>query len=500
MFSRSMLAAAPLLLLVPSTSSAQGALPAVSVESLRRHIEVLASDAYEGRKPGTAGETKTLTYISSQLAAIGLEPAAGNGSWYQPVGLVTREPSGHRALWSAEGRPLPFDQANLILIGRGTSERLENAPVYFAGHGFVSPDGRVNQLTGADLKGAVALIFYDAPDVPNFPSYADRVKAVTAAGASAVIGIIGDEVPWSAITASYRAGQNRLQDEPTTQVQGAMPLPEASRLIDQSGTNFEQLLNSAPGPQFKAVRLPTRLTLDVSTYVHAYTSHNVIGRLRGSGGSGESVLYLGHWDHLGICRPEGEADRICNGAVDNASGIGMLIETVRSLAKGPRPARDILVMGTTAEEMGLLGAEYFSRNPVVPLKSIVAAINVDTVAIAGKGEAVAILGRGTTPLDPFVDETARELGRTIDVDMEANAFIPRQDGWALTRAGVPSIMTGGSFSNMTKLGAFLSGPYHKPNDELANGIQLEGAAEDTDLLIALGRKLAEPKVYRPAPR
>ena len=501
MFSRVMLAAAPLLVLLSSTVQAQAPRPpGVSVESLRGHIEVLASDAYEGRKPGTAGERKTLAYISSQLAAIGFEPAGANGSWYQPVGLVTRQPSGHRALWNAQGRQLPFNQSNLILIGREASEALKNAPVYFVGHGFVSADGKINQLAGADLKGAVALILNEGPLVPNFPSYSDRVKAVTAAGAAAVIGIIGDEVPWSAITASYRAGQNRLQVEPTAQVLGAMPLAEAARLIDQSGNDFGQLLNSGPGPQFKAVRLPLRLSLDVSTYVNAYTSHNVIGRLRGSGRTGESLLYLGHWDHLGICRPEGEADRICNGAVDNASGIAMLIEAARSLARAPRPIRDILFMGTTAEEMGLLGAEYFGRNPVVPLKSIVAAINVDTVAIAGRGEPVAIVGRGTTALDPIVDETARELGRAVDPDTEANAFIPRQDGWALTRVGVPSIMVGGSFSNMSKLGTFLSGPYHKPNDELASGIELGGAAEDTDLLIALGRKLADPKVYRPATR
>jgi Zn-dependent M28 family amino/carboxypeptidase len=244
--------------------------------------------------------------------------------------------------------------------------------------------------------------------------------------------------------------------------------------------------------------VPLKLTasLDVSTEVRPYTSHNVVGRLRGSGETGESVLYLGHWDHLGICRPETAKDRICNGAVDNASGIAMLIETARALAEGPRPARDILFMGTTAEEMGLLGADYFGQNPTVPLESLVAAINLDTVAVAPAGEPVAIIGRGTTPLDSLVDATARELGREIDTDDEANVMIQRQDGWMLARAGVPTVMVGGSFSDMKVLRDFLGGPYHKPEDDLDHPLVLEGAAEDAELLIALGRKLADPEQYR----
>jgi Zn-dependent M28 family amino/carboxypeptidase len=172
-----------------------------------------------------------------------------------------------------------------------------------------------------------------------------------------------------------------------------------------------------------------------------------------------------------------------------------MIEIARALSRGVRPERDLLFMGTTAEESGLLGAEWFGAQPTVPLKSLVAAINIDTVAIAPAGEPVAIVGRGTTPLDPVVDATARELGRTVDADEEANAFIQRQDGYVLTRAGVPTVMVGGSFSNMGKLGAFLSGPYHKPEDDLSRPIELGGAVEDTNLLIALGRKLADPKLY-----
>ena len=484
MISRLLFAAAPLALFLSSNVQARN--PAVTVEAMRRHIDVLASDAYEGRKPGTAGENKTILYIARQLQALGLEPAAGNGSWYQPVGLVERKPFAHRLIWTANGAPVEFDQNDAVLIGRDPVERLDNAPVHYVGY------GRAEELAGVDLAGSVALVLYDAPEQqPSFPSFTDRVKTVAAAGAAAVIGI-GEDVPWSAIKTVFERGQTRLQREPVAPIQGAMPLAVGAKLVEAAGGRLD--------PAMKPVRLDLRASIDVSSQVNAYTSHNVIGGLKGRGGSGESVLYLGHWDHLGVCRPDDPIDKICNGAVDNASGIAMLIEIARHVSRGPRPQRDLLFMATTAEEMGLLGAEYFAASPSVPLKSIVAAINIDTVAIHPAGEPVAIVGRGTTPLDPIVDATARELGRTVDSDLEANAFVHRQDGWELTRAGVPTAMVGGSFSNMATLGAFLSGPYHKPDDDLARPIQLDGAAEDADLLIALGRKLADPAVYRPSGR
>jgi hypothetical protein len=500
MFFRLLLAAAPFLALSSAALHAQAAPPApVTEQDLRRHIEVLASDAFEGRMPGTAGETKTLAYLSQQMAAAGLEPAAAPGRWYQPVGIVTRRPFAHRVSWIVNGAPTDFDQANGIFIGDDASERIEGAPVWFVGHGAVLKDKKVDQLAGADLKGAVALVLFDAPKIADFPSYAERVKAITDAGAAAVIGVVSDDIPWSSVTSSYTAGQHKLQSEAVPPVQGAMPLAAAARLVSEAGGNFEALLGQ-PGPSFKPVRLKLRASLDVSTRIHAYTTHNVIGRLRGTGGSKESLLYLAHWDHMGICRPEGAADRICNGAVDNASGLAMLLETALHLSRGPRPARDILFMGTTSEEIGLLGAQHFANEPSVPLASIVAALNLDTVAVAPAGGKVAILGRGTTALDPIIDETARQLGRVPDTDREESSFINRQDGWALSRAGIPAVMVGGSFADMGTLGAFLGGAYHKPEDDLAHPIQLGGAAEDTQLLIALGRKLADPQIYRPAAR
>ena len=504
MFRKLIRGAAPFLLFLASAAPAQTD-PPVTPADLLRHIEVLASDAYEGRAPGTPGERRTIDYIAEQLRARGVEPAGEGGTWFQPVALVQRETRSHTVVWSANGRALPFDQEQIVLQGRDPQIRLADAPVAFVGHGVRLPERGIDQLAGADLRGAVALILYDGPDVPGFPSFTQRVRTVTEAGAGAIVALTGADVQWSFIARNYRRPGTRLASQSVAPVIGAMPLATAQRLIGAAGGDLGRLLNDQPGSSFRAVTLPIRATIDITTEVRPYTSHNVVGRIAGSEPQRgrlvpESVLYLGHWDHFGLCRAEGEPDRICNGAVDNASGIAMMIEIAGRLARQPHPPRDILFLATTSEEVGLLGAEHFARNPLVPLASIAAAMNLDTVALHHAGEPVFVIGRGIPALDAAIDATVAAMGRRLDPDDDAAAYTQRQDGWALARAGVPAVMLGGAFSNAAMLNAFLEGPYHGPEDEVGPGLILDGAAEDADLLIALGRRLADPAVYqRPAP-
>ncbi|HEX8240376.1 MAG TPA: M28 family peptidase [Allosphingosinicella sp.] len=468
----------------------------VSPEALRRHIDVLASDSFEGREPGTAGEQKSIAYIAGQMRSFGLEPAGPRNSWYQPLEVKGRRPGDQSSVWQVRGNKrqrIELGRDELILLGRSGRESLAQAPVVFAGHGAVIAEKGIDQLAGADLKGAVVLILYDAPEAAGFPSYSERVEAVAAAGAAAVIGIIGAELPWPVVQRLYDAGQRRLAIHDPAPIAGAMSQSAAQSLMSAAGTDFAALL-ATPGPSFVPVPLKLRATFEVATAIETVRTNNVVGRVRGSDGGGESLLYLAHWDHLGLCEAE-STDRICNGAVDNASGVAALLEIARAFGRGHRPRRDILFLATTAEEMGLLGAEYFASRPTVPLRSIVAAINMDTLAIAPKGEKVAVMGRGHAALDALIDRTVAEAGRSLDPDDEAAAFVERQDGWAFARAGIPAIMVNGSFSDMKKLGAFLAGPYHSAADNPAPGLVLDGAAEDTDLMIALGRKLADPKLY-----
>ncbi len=481
-----------------------GAVPAAAADApvtpaeMRRHIEVLASDDFEGRAPATEGERRTTAYIVAELERRGLEPDGVDGSWFQRVDLVQRRPASHRVRWTANGRAVRFGAERIILVGRDERQEIADAPVTFVGHGYVDRARGIDQLAGADLQGAVALMLVESPAVPGFPGFSKRVRTVTEAGAAAVIGIVSDDLPWRDIVEAGQSGQVRLAAEPVPAVRGAMPAGEAARLVRAAGGDLAALMNEQPGPAFRAVPLALRAGLEVESRVRRYSSNNVVGRIRGSGGGGESVLLLGHWDHLGICRPEGAGNRICNGAVGNGSGIAMPIEIAGRLAR-ERPERDVLVLATTGEEDGLLGAEHFAAAPPVPLGSIVAAINFDTVAIHGPGEPVGVIGRGLAPLDAAIAETAAAMGRRMDETFAADALVTRQDGWALARAGVPAVMVGGSFGNMALLQRFLAGAYHGPEDEIAADLPLGGAAEDANLIVALVRRLPHPARYAPPP-
>jgi len=500
MFKRLLCGIAPFALMIAAPACAQPAASTadapITPADMMRHIEQLASDAFGGRAPGSASEPLTTTYISQQLAARGAEPAGDNGTWLQEVRLVERIPGRATTRWTARGRAVEIASTELVLMGKEGNEAIANAPVIFAGHGVRMPDRGIDQLAGANFQGAVALILLQGPQIPGFPSLAERMRTLSEAGAVGVIAIVDAGVPFPAVAATFGRGTTRLDTIPVPRVVGAMPIAAAQRLIAAAGGNLERLLNDQPGASFRSVALPITASLDVTTSVRRYVSNNVVGRIRGSGATNESLLYLAHWDHFGTCRPEGTPDRICNGAVDNASGVAMMLEVAGRLGRQPRPPRDILFLATTSEEQGLLGADFFATHPVVPAASIVAAINMDTVAIHPAGEPVAVMGRGRPALDRVIDATVREMGRRLDGDDEAEAFVQRQDGYRLQLAGIPSIMVGGSFSNMALLEVFLSGDYHKPADQLGRPIPLDGAAEDANLLVALGRRLADPAVYQ----
>lgn len=452
----------------------------ISEASLARHIDVLASDAYEGRKPGTPGAVKTVTYIAGAFRDAGLVPAAADGGWYQSVAFVERVPDGATVRFGER------TESEIVLTGRDARMRIANAPLVFAGYGIVG-QGR-DDLAGKALKGAIVLIRSGAPEgVAKPPRAAERVKAILAQGALGVVTILPEDAKWDQVKRGALRGNTVLASTPRASVQGAMSHAAFLRIAPGAGGWLSD--DRAAHPDLG------RVDIDVTTMVRPFTSWNVIGRRAGTGMNGETVLFTGHWDHLGICRPEGASDRICNGAVDNASGIASMIETARMLGQGPKPVRDEVFVATTAEELGLLGMEAWADAPTVPLDKVVAAINVDTVAIAPRGLPVAIVGRGLTRLDPVVDATARRLGRTVDADLEANAFIDRQDGAVLVRRGVPAVMIGGSFSDLKRLEAFLGSVYHGPDDNPGKRIEMGGAAEDADLTVAVARTLVDPATY-----
>ena len=478
------------LALATAASTQSPADPAIE-GALMRHIAALSDDAMAGRKPGTPGADKAVHYIVSQMQAAGLVP--GVGGWYQPVDLVERKPTSIRGLWHTDRKRIAFTSRDFILLGAQKRLRLDHAPLIFAGYGLEA------NVEGVDLRGTIVLLLPGHPaNAPDFPTLEVRRAALANRGAAAVPIIAASDARWERIRDQYRQGRTLLAADAGPAAIGIMSDTLWRQLAAGAGHDARQLETAAAVTGFRALPLAGFVNLRVKTAIRRYRSVNVVGRIDGAQRPGEALLYTAHWDHLGLCRRPAVQDRICNGAVDNASGVALMLETARALAAGPKPGRSILFVATTAEEMGLLGARSFVRTPPVPAKSIIAALNLDTVAVAPKGAPVAIIGRGMTALDPLIDATARALGRKVDSDTDANSLFSRQDGFALASGGIPAVMIGGAFSDMAVLESFFASRYHGPSDDLYHGIELGGAAEDTVLHIALGRALADPERF-PAP-
>lgn len=466
----------------------------VTEAELRKHVEILASDEFEGRAPGTEGERKTLAYLEGQWAKAGLKPGARDGGWYQPVELIRRGPRQSVVQFYAKGDKLRIVSDDILLVGKEAEYKATKLPAIFVGHG-VNAQGKVV----ADIKGKLAFILADDSDFlpSDMKSARNRRMALIDAGAAAVISISGEQFDFPI----YRRA---LLSRPTswaaldkrTDVEGVVSPQYMVALVTAAGGDWDKLRAAARSADYAGQSLGLTVDLDVQSEVERIISNNIIGKIAGRKPRSGAVLFMGHWDHFGICRPEGEEDRICNGAVDNASGMAVLTEVAKRLGKA-KLDRDIYFVGTTAEESGLIGARAFAADPAVPLDQIKIVLNVDTVAIAPRGAKVAIIGRGKTGLDAEVEAIARKLKRKIEPSTDANAFLQRQDGWALTEKNVPALMVGGSFADLGKMEAFLKTDYHGPNDEVVDTLQLGGAAEDADLHVELGRYFADTRKYKP---
>lgn len=454
----------------------------ISEADLLQHINILASDEFEGRAPGTAGENKSVGYIAQQWANAGLKGGLADGGWYDPVTLIENTAGPSTLQFMRKNKPVKLPNDPVLIRSRDAAVHLNNVPVVFAGFG-VDESGK----PVGDVAGKLVLIRMDDPANGEAKDVRSRRDALAKAGAAAVFVIAAEKMPWDAYKRGLSSSTTIASRQGPLAVDGFLKHDAAKALFKANKLDWDKAMAQSTKPDFTGVAFKTQAKLDAVTTIRTVKSHNVIGKIPGKLGSDKGViLFLGHWDHLGICRPEGAADRICNGAVDNASGIAVLIEAAKRLAK-KQPDRDIYFLATTAEEKGLLGAYAFADNPVVPLDKIAAAFNIDTIAVVPKGEKVAILGRGTTSLDTDIDAITRSMGREPEMGLDSNVMLQRQDGWALKSKGVPALMVSGSFADMKKLMAYLEGDYHQPEDQPGDKIILSGAVEDADLHVAIGK-------------
>ena len=456
----------------PAPAPAPSPTPSATVAEieavLATHIGALAGDSYGGRFPGTTGEVMTHAYIQAELESYGFGPGMG-GSWLQQVPLRGNQP------------------VSVSLSINGTATVRNDGYLYRSSVGTVDLPGRqlvaINSLSDipADMSGRIAL-------VEGNSVYGDTYSTAEARGADAVYLFFTDEGAFADI--EYILGRGRFEiddgavdDYPTLAIVGPS---SAQAMLDALGTDINgfRAANGVIGTgNFVAVAEERTIA-----------ANQIVGLLPGTNPSAGAIVMLAHHDHLGTCGRPGSADTICNGAVDNASGIAAMLETAKRLAEGDPLERDIYVFGTTAEEMGLLGAFYFIDNPPVPLSRIHAALNVDTLAIAPEHSPLGVIGWGQTRLDQTIRDAAAAVGRTLSPGNETELYLRRQDGWAFLQSGIPSVLPSSSFVQSPALDAYFNTRYHRPNDELTASVELGGAAEDVLFYVELMRRWATPSL------
>jgi Zn-dependent M28 family amino/carboxypeptidase len=501
----------------------------ISAARIREDVRVLSSDEFLGRGPGGPGEERALAYIARQFAAAGLEPAGPNGSWYQDVLLTRYDRVGDGSLTlNVGGAAMPLrlgEDATASVRGAGRYA-LDSAPLVFAGYGVHAPELGWSDYEGLDVRGKVVVVLANDPDFEagqgpfggRLLSYYGRGgtkgEAARKRGAVGLLSIhetAAASYPWLIVQTGADAPlvevarPSQAGPDPAF-LSGWLRLETAQDLLRRSGLDYAALKAQAQRPGFRGMPLwDARISARFETRASPMRSRNVIGRLTGASRPDETVLYGAHWDAYGVGpRPDATGDTIHNGAVDNAIGTAELIEIARAFARGPRPARTLLFAGWTAEERGLLGAEYYAANPLRSLETTAAVINLDPHVALPRSRSLELIGGGRTTLEDDLARAAAAQGLRVDPEPNPEAgWYYRSDHFAFSKRGVPSLafrvgrdlVQGGRPAGDALVERYNSERYHQPSDEFDPSWTLEGAAQEARAAYAVGRAVADSAAW-----
>jgi hypothetical protein len=508
----------------------EAATKAIRPEQIRAHIRFLSDTLLQGRAPGTPGYDIAARYLATELEGMGLHPAV-SGKWYQPVPLeraVTDEAASSFAL-TVNGKEQRLTDAKDYMLSTwfatpaGKDKKAESdvdAPIVFVGFGVTAPDQKYDDYAGVDVHGKIIATIYGAPS--SFPSterayYSDGVvkaKNAVAHGATGVISIMLPEdwkrYPWEWLVPQIQMGEMHWLNK------DGVPhdfFPQLKGYVLLNEKTAEALFAGAPktlGQVFAAAKAskPQSFALSASARIHTVAnttvieSPNIVAELKGSDPSlrDQYVVYTAHVDHLGIC-PAVEGDNVCHGALDNASGTASLLEIARAYASLPHPPRrSVLFVFVTGEEMGLLGSDYFAHYPTVPLKSIVANVNIDGAPGAYfPMKDVVVLGSEHSSMSDEVNSAAKALGYGLSPDpMPEEVLFIRSDQYSFVLQGVPAVdVTDGVKSTDPKVNGldvvkkWLVTRYHTPLDNMDQPIDFESTAKGSLMNFLIGYEVAQ---------
>ena len=517
--------ASTLALAIGGTAAAQTA--QFDVSRLSEHIRILSSDAYEGRAPNSAGETKTVAYLVDQFTKAGLQPGGvmvdGKRSWTQPVPLLKSEfTAAPRVAVTLGGKLVALTQGEEIAVRSPTNGDkgidLSKAELVFVGYGVKAPERGWDDFKGQNLKGKVLVMLVNDPDFEGgegefggkamtyYGRWTYKYEEGARQGAAGVL-VVHETAPasygWATVkNSNTNAMFDIVRKNPRAEhppMEGWIQRDLAARLFADSGLDLEAMKAAARRKDFRPVTLKARIDVKGTARTEVITSQNVVGLLPGTARPDETVIYTGHWDHLGIGLPDANGDRIYNGAIDNGTGIAQLIEQARAFAAGPRPQRSIVFLAVTAEEKGLLGSEYYAANPIYSAGKTAGVINTDVMGVQGPARDYSIRGTQKFGLLDILVEEATKRGRryTPDPKPETGGFF-RSDHFTLAKAGIPALsftpgqdlVTGGVARAQAYAADYTARLYHQPDDEWSADWDLTGMAADAELLHAVGLRLA----------
>jgi len=516
-----------LLLPLPEDTS-----PEIRAADLDIRVKTLADDMFEGRGPGTPAGEAAADWIAAEMARIGLKPGGPNGSWFQPVSMVNQTvdetTSSLIVTWpDGEDLSLSLGQDTVIWTKKQDTDHVAFDPseVVFVGYGAVAPEYGWDDYRGAteDYTGKTVIMLVNDPgfatgdpDLFNgramtyYGRWTYKFEEAARQGATAAL-VIHETEPasygWDVVAGSWSGAQSDLVrpdgGADRAMLEGWITRDMAVQMFERAGLNFEEAKRTASQAGFQPVPLEgIRVRGEIHQEIDQLESRNVIGMLEGATTPDEYVLYMAHWDHLGMkTGAPGEdfyADQIYNGAVDNATGTAAILEIAEAMAAETRD-RSVLFVAVTLEESGLLGSAYYAENPTVPLNRIVAGINIDGVLPIGRTRDMIVIGYGASELEDILKDVLAEDGRVVSPDARPEAgFFYRSDHISLAKVGVPMLysdggedaLEGGVAAGRAAAAIYTRDRYHKPMDTYSETWDMSGFEEDMKVLHEVGRRIA----------
>ena len=499
-----------------------------NADKMRQRVIRLSADDFEGRGPGTAGGKRAAQYIADEMKASGVKP--GNGkSYFQNVKMVgvKADPNTKLNITDPTGsQSFNFGDEFVATTSAQKDQVSIDSEVVFVGYGIDSPIYNWNDYSGPadDYRGKVLLIMVNDPPATNAEPNLFGGKALTyygrwtykyeeaaRRGAAGVILIHTTESAgygWNVVRSSngswrYEIAHSQEDKTPFLNVKSWMTFDAAKKMLAGGNQNIDELMAAAKQRGFKPVKTGLKVKLDLKSEFQTFDSPNVVGVVEGSDPKlkNEYVVYTAHWDHLGIGEPNATGDKIFNGAYDNASGVAATLGIAESLAKMPkkqRPKRSLYFIFTTAEEQGLLGAEYFASHPLIPLNKIAGNVNIDGVNFFGRVTDFSALGVERSSLETVVNEVAKERNLTLEGDMRPEqGFFFRSDHFPFAKVGVPAISLrhGDSFVAPLKgealsfFSEYTAKYYHQATDEYKPWWDADAMIQNAELGLAIGTKI-----------